>query len=244
MDSAHEFRFRISAYKPTTMPLGRLAEYLAELAKLLGHDHSIHLVEVDEGSTVLVHKIDAEDVPKVRDRAIAVQNGQAPADAMRSYRQVNKMLRDDDGSAEFLEDSAELIEFPGNKAKLPPFISVTERGEIDGEVQRVGGLSNPVPVLLTTEGHTLSGCWARREIAKSLGARLFEPIRVFGEGRWTRSPMGNWTLAAFRIDSFQELEQISLSDTVARLRATPGLDLGDNIVGELLIVRHGPNGED
>ena len=64
MESEHEFQFRINAYTPTTMPLGRLVEYLGELAKILGEDHSIHLVEVDEGSTVLVHKIDAEAVPK------------------------------------------------------------------------------------------------------------------------------------------------------------------------------------
>lgn len=241
MDSGHEFRFRISAYTPTTMPLGRLAEYLAELAKILGQDQSIHLVEVDEGSTVLVHKIDAEAVPKVRDRAIAVQNGNGPADAMKSYRQVNKMLRDDDGSAAFLEDGAELIEFPGSKAKLPPYMSVSERGEIDGEIQRVGGLGDPVPVLLTTEGRTLSGCWAKRDIAKPLASHLFEPIRLFGEGRWTRSPTGNWTLAAFRIDSFQELESGSLSDLVTKLRAIPGFELGENIIDELLASRHGEN---
>jgi hypothetical protein len=244
MDSGHEFRFRISAYTPATMPLSRLAEYLAELAKVLGHDQSIHLVELDEGSTVLVHKIDAEAVPKIRDRAFAVQNGSAPADAMRSYKQVNKMLRDDDGSAAFMEDGAELIEFPGSKAKLPPFMSVSERGEIDGEIQRVGGLGNPVPVLLTTEGRTLSGCWAKRDIAKPLGSRLFEPIRLFGEGRWTRSPTGNWTLAWFRIDSFQELDSSTLSDTVNKLRAIPGLDLGENIIDDLLISRHGEGNGD
>jgi hypothetical protein len=244
MDSRHEFRFRISAYTPTTMPLGRLADYLAELANILGQDQSVHLVELDEGSTVLVHKIDAEAIPKIRDRAFAVQNGSAPADAMKSYKQVNKMLRDDDGSAVFMEDGAELIEFPGSKAKLPPFMSVSERGEVDGEIARVGGVGDPVPVLLVTEGRTLSGCWAKREIAKPLGTHLFEPIRLFGEGRWTRSPNGNWTLGWFRIDSFQELEEGSLSDTVNKLRAIPGLSLSDNIVDELLISRHGEgNGE-
>jgi hypothetical protein len=239
MDSAHEFRFRISAYTPTTMPLGRLAEYLGELAKILGHDKSVHLVEVAEGSTVLVHKIDDEDVPKVRDRAIAVQNKSAPADAMKSYRQVNKMLTDDDGSAAFLEGEAELIDFPGSKAKLPPYMSVSERAEIDGEVARVGGMGDPVPVLLTTEGRTLSGCWTKRDIAKRLGSRLFEPVRLFGEGRWTRSPSGNWSLVHFRIDGFQELDGDSLSDTVNKLRAIPDLWLDDNIVEELLTLRHG-----
>jgi hypothetical protein len=244
MDSEHEFRFRINAYTPTTMPLGRLAEYLAELAKILGQDQSVHLVEVDEGSTVLVHKIDAEAVPKIRARAAAVRNENGPPEAMRSYRQVNKMLRDDDGSAAFMEDGAELIEFPGSKAQLPPFVAVSERGEIDGEVQRVGGLGDPVPVLLTAEGRTFSGCWAKRDIAKPLALRLFEPVRLFGEGRWIRSPTGNWALASFRIESFQELHGDSLSETVNKLRAIPGLNLGDNIVSELLISRHGEGGED
>src|SRR5205807_271915 len=96
--------------------------------------------------------------------------------------------------------------------------------------------------LLTTEGHTLSGCWAKRAVAKPLASHLFEPIRLYGEGRWTRSPTGNWTLGWFRIDSFQELESGSLSDTVNKLRAIPDLHLSDDIVAELLISRHG-NGD-
>ncbi|HTX48682.1 MAG TPA: hypothetical protein VME40_04750, partial [Caulobacteraceae bacterium] len=120
MAGDNEFRFRISAYTPATMPLGRLAEYLAELAKVLGEDQAVHLVELDEGSTVLVHKIDDEAVPKIRDRAAAVQAGHAPADAMRSYRRVNKMLRDDNGAAALLEGVAEILEFPGNRAETAP----------------------------------------------------------------------------------------------------------------------------
>lgn len=239
MDSGHEFRFRINAYTPTTMPLGRLAEYLSALAKTLGEDQSIHLIEVEDGCTVLVHKIDAEAVPKIRDRATAVQNGIAPPEAMRSYQQINRMLHDDNGSAAFLEDEAELIEFPGSKERLPSFMSVSERGEIEGEVQRIGGTGDPVPVLLTTEGRTLSGCWAKRDIAKPLALRLFEPVRLFGEGRWNRDPTGNWTLGTFRIEGFKELNSDSLSDTLNKLRAIPGLGLGDNIIDELLISRHG-----
>lgn len=242
MDSGHEFRFRISAYSPLTMPISRLAEYLSELAKILGEDQSVHLVELEEGSTVLVHKIDQEAVPKVRDRAAAVQRGEAPAAVMRSYAQVNKMLRDDDGSASFLEDSAEILEFPGSRAKLPPFMSVSERGEIDGEVTRVGGIGDPVPIMLMSEGHTVSGCWAKRNIAKALGVRLFEPVRLFGEGRWTRNPAGQWSLSSFRIESFQELDSESLSDTVNKLRAVPGVEWGDDAINELLLARHGEGG--
>ena len=239
MDGDNEFRFRISAYTPSTMPLARLAQYLTELAAMLGESHAVHLVEVDEGSTVLVHKIDAEAVPKIRDRAAAIQDGRAPTAAMKSYRQVNAMLRADNGAGALLEGVAEILEFPGNRAELPPFMAVSERGEIDGEVIRVGGVGDPVPVLLSTEGRTVSGCWARRPVAKALAQKLFEPVRLFGEGRWERSPQGDWSLASFRIDSFSELEAELLSETVNKLRAIPGLDWGPDPIADLLAIRHG-----
>lgn len=246
MKDGQEFRFRIDAYTPETMPLGRLAEYLAELASMLGQDHAIHLVELDPGSMVLVHKIDAEAVPKIRERAEAVRRRDAPAPAMRSYDNLNKLLRDDAASAILLEDGAEILEFPGKRLALPHFPTVSERGEIDGEIRRVGGMGDPVPVMLATDGGTaLSGCYARRPIAKQLGQRLFEPVRLFGEGRWSRTAEGRWLLNYFRIDDFQELESEGLADALTRLRAIPGIEWGDNIVEELLSLRHGegdPNG--
>ncbi len=243
MDSEHEFRLRIDAYTPETMPLARLAEYLAELAKILGEDHSIHLVELEAGSTVLVHRIDAEAVPKIRERAAAVRRGDAPAPAMRSYNNVNKLLRDDGASASLLEDGAELLEFPGKKADLPRFATVSERAELDGVVMRVGGMGDPVPLMLATDsGAALSGCYARRPIAKQLGQKLFEPVRLFGEGRWSRTADGIWALNWFRVDSFEELESEGLADVLTKLRAVPGLDWGENVVEEFLRLRHGEGG--
>src|SRR5438105_6441841 len=101
------------------MPLARLAEYLAELAKILGEDHSVHLVELQPGSTVLVHQIDEEAAPKILERAAAVRRRDAPAAAMRSYDNVNKLLREDGASASLLEDGAEILEFPGKKVDAP-----------------------------------------------------------------------------------------------------------------------------
>ncbi|MCI0466016.1 MAG: hypothetical protein L0Y57_03280 [Beijerinckiaceae bacterium] len=246
MEGGQEFRFSIGAYTPETMPLGRLAEYLAELARLLGQDHAIHLVELDSGSTVLVYKIDAEVVPKIRERAEAVRRRDAPVPAMRSYDNLNKLLRDDAASASLLEDGAEILEFPGKKNEIPHFPTVSERGEIDGEVVRVGGISDPVPIMLTTDsGTTLSGCYAGRPIAKQLAQKLFEPVRLFGEGRWSRTAEGRWLLNYFRIDHFQGLASEGLADALTKLRAIPGIEWGDKIVDELLSLRHGegdPNG--
>jgi hypothetical protein len=245
MEGAPEFRWRIDAYTPETMPLSRLAEYLGELAKILGEEHSVHLVELEAGSTILVHRIEREAVPKIRDRVAAVRRGDAPPPAMRSYNAVNKLLRDDGASASLLEDGAEILEFPGKKDELPRFPAVSERGEIDGEVLRVGGADDPVPVLLATEaGAVLSGCYARRTIAKPLALRLFEPVRLFGEGKWARTAEGRWVLNSFRIDSFQPLENEGFADALTRLRAVPGLDWGENIVDEFLKLRYGQERKD
>ncbi|MGH7058812.1 MAG: hypothetical protein ACREFH_00375 [Stellaceae bacterium] len=243
MAGAREYRWRIEAYTPETMPLGRLADYLAELARMLGEDHAVHLVELEAGSTVLVHKIDAEVVPKILERAEAVRRGDAPAPAMRSYHNLNKMLQDDNASASLLDEGAEILDFPGKKIKLPRFPSIAERGEIDGEVIRVGGMGDPVPIILATDsGRALSGCYARRQVAKQLGQKLFEPVRLFGEGRWSRTAAGRWVLDSFRVDHFQELDSEGLADALTKLRAIPGIEWGDDIVDELLTLRHGEDG--
>ena len=64
-----EYRFRIDAYSPETMPMARLAEYMAELALLLGEPSAVHFKRLARGSTVLVNSVDREAAPKVRQRA-------------------------------------------------------------------------------------------------------------------------------------------------------------------------------
>ena len=49
-----QLRFKIGAYSPATMPMARLARYLDNLATVLGEPSSVHLVSVEDGSTVPV----------------------------------------------------------------------------------------------------------------------------------------------------------------------------------------------
>jgi hypothetical protein len=76
-------------------------------------------------------------------------------------------------------------------------------------------------------------------VAKQLASKLFEPVRLFGEGRWSRTPEGRWVLNYFRVDHFQELESEGLADALTKLRAIPGIEWGDDIIDELLSLRHG-----
>ena len=77
-----EFRFRIDAFTPDTLPMERLAEYMTDLARMLGEPASVHFVRLDPGSTVLIQRIDEEAEPKVRHRVRTVRSGEGPADAL------------------------------------------------------------------------------------------------------------------------------------------------------------------
>jgi hypothetical protein len=105
-------------------------------------------------------------------------------------------------------------------------------------VIRIGGTGDPVPVMLQTSDRTVSGCYAKRNIAKVLAQLLFEPVRLFGVGRWTRDPDGNWLLNRFTIDRFEKLASEPLSLEIARLRSLGG-DWGDNAIEEILKLRYG-----
>ena len=244
MDRGEEYRFRMGAYTPETLPLGRLASYLEELATLLGESKFVHLLRIEPGSTVIVSKIDAEAVPKVRDRIAAVRRGEAPADAMRAYRQINRLLQEDKGTGVLVEETgAEVIRFPGSNDDRIEFTSVPQQGELDGEVVRVGGVGEPVPVMLQVGGQSLTGIYAKRSVAKPLARHLFEPVRLYGSGRWTRSVDGDWQLERFVVDQFEVLDDRPLSSLVLALRALPGGEWGSNAVNDLLALRHGEDTE-
>jgi hypothetical protein len=123
------------------------------------------------------------------------------------------------------------------------FSWVEQRGEVDGEVARVGGTGDPVPILLQVEERTLSGCYARRAIAKQLGQHLFEPVRLVGTGYWTRTPEGRWLLNRFSVEDFETLDAEPLSAEILRLRALD-YDWGPDAIAEVLKLRHGEDGED
>jgi hypothetical protein len=114
METGQELRFYMEPYTPDTLPLGRLAEYLAHLAKVIGDDGSVHLIELEEGSTVFVNNVDPEALPRIYDRIAAVKQGDAPRDAMDGYRALNAMLEQDNGSGALLEPTgAQILQFPG-----------------------------------------------------------------------------------------------------------------------------------
>jgi hypothetical protein len=238
-----EYRFVIDAYSPATIPMARLAEYMRELADIFGEPTAVHFDRLEKGSTALLSKVDHEAIPKVRNRVMAVRRREGPSEGMRAYRAINKLLRDDNAIAHLKEktNDATVIRFPGREEAEEAFPSVRQQGSVDGVIVGVGGKDQTVHIRLVVEGQQVSGCFTNRLIGKALGGRLYETVRLFGRGRWTRDSDGQWTLLSFKVESFEPLADVPLSEAIAGLRK---LELGwdADALTELPAIRHGPRG--
>jgi hypothetical protein len=243
---SHEYRFKIDAYSPETMPLGRLAEYLTDLSVLLGENTSVHLIRIERSSTVPVCLVEREAEPKVRERLSAVERKDAPPEAMRAAANIDKKLREDNAKGKLIAPTGDnLIVFPGRDRVEPltygPF---NQPGVIIGKPILVGGKNDPVPIHL--EGADgIYDCLAKRGVAKKIAPYLFTTfIKAEGIGRWIRHSTGEWEMKKFTIRDFIPLEdEVTLRDAIHKLRLVPAnWKEKEDPLGELRDMRHGTDG--
>lgn len=222
MDDKLKLRFKIGAYTPDNIPMERLAQYMGDLAAMLGDPSAVHFVELKDGSTEIVHKIDQEIYPAVIARVESVRTGTAEPIYMDAYRSINKRLKEDEAEGGLVNDAAggELLAFPGKRTPEPSTMApVKQPGTIDGVIISLGGKDNTVPVRVQ-DGDTIHRCSTSREIAKQLGQHIFgAELRFTGVGTWLRDEHGNWSLKVFEIQSFEPLDVAPLDRVVNELRA-------------------------
>jgi hypothetical protein len=235
-----EYRFKIGAYSPTKIPMQRLAEYMNQIALILGEPNQVHFGSLAPGSTVIVAKIEREAVPKVHERVTQVKKGGGPTEARRAYTAANRMLREDNTNGS-LKGDAVILPFPGRDETQEQFAVVRQQGFVEGKITGVTGRDKTVHITLTVEDEPISGLWTTRAIAKQLAGRYDEPVRLHGRGRWQRDAEGAWSLIDFKIESFEPLDDVPLSTALERLRAIP-TEWDDNAYAELDVLRHGPGG--
>ena len=224
MSEQREYRFVIDAYRPDTLPMARLAEYMGELARLLGTPDQVHFVRLEEGSAVLVQRVEPEAAPDVKERLRALQQDNPPDDAARSFVALNRYLADDNATGILQEgEGADVIRFPGGEEPAPvTFGAFNQTGVLDGVLIRIGGRDDTVPAHLR-DGETIHLCNATREMARRLAVHLYgPPLRVHGNGRWERDADGGWVMKRFNITSFDVLDDAPLGEVAQRLRDVEG----------------------
>ncbi|MBD7942144.1 hypothetical protein [Brevundimonas guildfordensis] len=240
-----EYQFKIDGpYKPTTIPMGRLAAYMAALAALLGEELSVHFDEVKEGSAILVAKVDEAAQPKVRGRMRNVRLGDAPQDARKAFRTLDDLLAADNATGRLTGGGDNVIEFPGvTRPKPIKYGPVKQEGAVEGRIVRIGGTDDSIHIHLKDGAITLSAIETKPDLAKQLGRYLFDSIvRLHGVGTWLRNEGGAWELKKFKADRFEVLDDTPLREVVNALRATPGNTWGDeeDPLVTLLSARTGP----
>lgn len=224
MDEQIHYDFRIDAWKPETLPMARLAEYLAKLSTMFGHKEHVHFLKVRKGSAIPEIAVDYEAAPKVEARLRLVGTLDAPQELERANQEVNRMLRVDNASATLkIKHGENVLVFPGKKTPLAEEVVVHEQGDLDGVVIRVGGKDDSVPVWIEGEGKVIYKCWANRDMARQLAAYLFDrPVRVTGSGEWCRTPERRWELVDFKIKSFEILDVSPLEKVINDLQQIEG----------------------
>lgn len=238
-----KLRFKIGAYTPDTIPMERLAEYMRDLAAMLGEPSAVHFVEMTESSTNIVHAVEFEAYAKVEARVESVRRGNGEVVAMNAYKALNKRLKEDSADGELAEENtpkgAVLLEFPGIKAPEPDCIEpIKQMGTIDGVLIQLGGKDNTVPVRVQ-DGDTIYRCNTNRKVARQLGAYIYgSELRFVGIGTWLRDEEGNWSLKTFDIHSFESLDTTPLRNVVQELRAIKG-EWTEDAWDELREIRHG-----
>lgn len=221
--------FYIDAYSPETIPMAKLAAYMADFAALLGKDNGVHFDSLAPGSTKIKARVEFEDVPKVTNRLDDIRRGTPPKDAAKLFAEIDNRLANDNAVGRiFIEGedgaiTAELLAFPGRtRPKVQSYGPFTQEGSLDGLLISIGGKDETVHLRLQNGDTTYTKCDTTRTIARELGKHLFEPIRIFGSGRWVRETNGSWTLIGFRVNRFDVLGGTSLRDLTTALRAVEG----------------------
>lgn len=215
-----KFHFKIDGYTPETLPMARLAQYLTDLALLLGHEERVHFVKVAKGSADLVHVVEPDQQDDVIRRLNLVKQGLGPVDAQVAFRNLNTKLSEDGKTAKMVHGRGKLLAFPGIEAAPRTYGPIYMQGHLDGQLIRVGGKDGTKPIhIMTPDAYYI--CNANAEIARQLAPAYEKFIRVYGNGKWFRQADGKWLLDHFNIKTFEFLDDSPLSETVAKLRAIP-----------------------
>ena len=200
----------------------KLAEYLADLSILLGSLDHVHFVRVGAGSAKLIQKADPNALRNVKSRLRSVSTKRAPEDAQGAFDRINALLMRDSAVADIRTGKAKILVFPGRETIFPEiFGPVSGPDYLDGELIRVGGGKETIPVHLREEG-TIYRCTTNVEMARSLAPHLYgPPIRVFGNASWIGNEAAGWELQQFFVEHFTLLADRSLREALSELEKLP-----------------------
>jgi hypothetical protein len=235
----NEIQFTIPEATPRTLSMARLAEYLKKLSVIFGHEDHVHFLRMKDGSASAVIETDAETEPLIVERTRQAAVGDGPKEAVYSYESVKEMLEGDNFTAEVTRNGDLITRFvprveEGGEAIGP----VWQEGTLDGLLVRIEGVDPTIHITLIADRRRYLG-ETNRDLGMKLGPLFYHTVRIFGKGKWWRTAQGVWELEKFAFQSVEKIDDVTIPDLVAELRAIPqeGLQALKDPLGEMLKIR-------
>ena len=205
-EDPNKYVLKIKDLTPSTTSMARAAQYIKELAKLMGSDQSVHLNRVFEASLNFESLVDPAASEKVFAR---LANPYSTSESKKAYENIHRCLYEDRTSATLTLNGSEILFIDGNDY-LPEQNEIypLEFCTIRGELIQIGGRDSSVPFDLIEQGSaTKIHGNVDKSLAKSLAKHLFGLIEVSGLGNWEYSPDKNiWKLCNFEVQKFHPIE--------------------------------------
>ena len=224
MNDADFYRLHLDAYTPATIPMARLAAYMAALADLLGEVKSVHFQGMEPGSTQLVCSVEREAAYGVALRIVDAPSADAKTPEGRAYRAIKHLLLEDSAEARLSRNAQNILYFPRvipqESPSLGPFWqSISHAGVLMG----IGGRDATAHAVLQNMEGTHWRFSVDRALAKRLVGYLYgQPIRLIGEGRRFRDEEGVWQERDLRATHFEVLNDAGWLESIRVLREAVG----------------------
>jgi len=219
-----DFALKLRGVTPDSIPMSKLAEYIADWAQLLGSESAPILRGIVNGSVVLRAEVAPTAKNEVRNRLLAANHDEKASKYINSLQRF--MLRDGVFGTIIDKSNDVLFQFEdfAESDALPPVI-VEDSTEIDGTVFRVQGKDNSSHIGLIEYGsdrafsiETKDDALARRFAEHFKGHTL----RVRVHGTWRRDETGEWKPYRLIADGFNVLDDTqSLNELMQSLRDVP-----------------------
>lgn len=210
--------------EPETLPVGSLAKYLSQLAKLYGDGESMHLDSVSDGCACVNIAIEDDDYGKALSRIKEAHAGQGAKQYRDAYRRIIKQIDLDGYQADFYAGDSKVVSLPSKRKKAnDQLLTQVMPTSVKGRLYSVGGKDDSIPVRLEAMDKKIVYGETAPEIAKRLGADLFQYIHAHGRGEWVEQAKGGWSLRKLVIDSYEVIENVDAKTVFDRLRKLGGL---------------------
>jgi len=219
------FFLRIDGITPRKMALSDLGQYMLDFVRLLGAEQCPRFYRIKQNCTSIGARLPREREVDTRQRLFLVRNGEGPQEALNAQSSIALRMGKSRAKGGVVTDyqGTRLIEIPVPViAPAAPSLPVlTRAGSLQGQVIKIGGKQEVVPVQIEDVDGFVYYCLARRELARKLGRHIFgKTVRVHGVGKWRRDDERRWIVEDFQIHEVDEdLSDAPLDFAIERLRA-------------------------